>query len=177
MRGYSIVLSPAALCFFLHTLSAPAQDAKSSPAAESPRWYNPKRYNPLKLINRGPKSANDQLASNGDLEAKLTHQLQIQGILPKDKNLQDVCSAFKYLDECVASLRISRSLQIDFTCLKWDVTGVKPKPVSDSCAGPSGGKAMALHRAIDLLKPDSDARSEANNALRRAREDIKDAGG
>jgi len=36
---------------------------------------------------------------------------------------------------------------------------------------------MALHRAIDLLKPDSDARSEANNALRRAREDIKDAGG
>jgi len=89
MRGYSIVLSSAALCFFLHTLSAPAQDAKSPPAAESPRWYNPKRYNPLKLINRGPKSANDQLASNGDLEAKLTHQLQAQGILPQGKDLQD----------------------------------------------------------------------------------------
>ena len=177
MRGYSIVLSSAALCFFLHTLSAPAQDAKSPPAEESPRWYNPKRYNPLKLINRGPKSANDQLASNGDLEVKLTHQLQVQGILPQGKDLQDVCSSFKYLDECLASLRVSRTLQIDFTCLKWDVTGVKPKPVGDSCAGPSGGKAMTLHRAIDLLKPDSDARSEANNALRRAREDIKDAGG
>jgi len=57
------------------------------------------------------------------------------------------------------------------------VTGVKPKPVSDSCAGPAGGKAMALHRAIDLLKPDSDAREEARNALRRAHDDIKDAGG
>ncbi len=114
MRGYSIVLSSAALCFFLHTLSAPAQDAKSPPAEESPRWYNPKRYNPLKLINRGPKSANDQLASNGDLEVKVTHQLQVQGILPQGKDLQDVCSSFKYLDECLASLRVSRTLQIDF---------------------------------------------------------------
>ena len=97
--------------------------------------------------------------------------------MPRDKNLQDVCSALKYLDECVASLRVSRTLMIDFSCLKWDVTGVKPKPVSDSWAGPAGGKAMALHRAIDLLKPDSDARSEANKALKRARDDIKDAGG
>jgi len=94
----------------------------------------------LKLINRGPKSANDRLASNGDLEAKLTHQLQVQGILPQDKNLQDVCSAFKYLDECVASLRVGRTLKIDFTCLKWDVTGVKPKPVSDSVPVPRAAK-------------------------------------
>ncbi len=163
MRGYSIVLSSAVLCFLLGSFSATAQDAKDTPDAQSPRWYNPKRYNPLKLINRGPKSANDQLASNGDLEAKLTHQLQVQGILPRDKNLQDVCSSFKYLDECVASLRVSRTLLIDFSCLKWDVTGVN--------------KAMALHRAIDLLKPDSDAREEARNALRRAHDDIKDAGG
>jgi hypothetical protein len=34
---------------------------------------------------------------------------------------------------------------------------------------------MSFYRAIDLLKPDSNARTEANNALRRAREDIKDA--
>ncbi len=77
MRGYSIdrsiVLSSAALCFLLGSFSATAQDAKDTPDAQSPRWYNPKRYNPLKLINRGPKSANDQLASNGDLEARLTH--------------------------------------------------------------------------------------------------------
>ena len=177
MRGYLIVFSSAALCFLLGSFSATAQDAKDTPEAQSPRWYNPKKYNPLKLINRGPKSANEQLASNGDLEAKLIHQLQAQGILAQNKNLQDVCSAFKYLDECVASLRVSRTLAIDFSCLKWDVTGVKPKPVSDSCAGPSGGKAMSLPRAIDLLKPDSDARGEARNALRRAHDDIKDAGG
>jgi len=61
--------------------------------------------------------------------------------------------------------------------LKWDVTGAKPKPVADSCAGPAGGKAMGLYRAIDLLKPDSNARTEAKEALRKARDDIKDAGG
>jgi hypothetical protein len=177
MTGRALVLSSAVLCFPLVCLSAFAQDTKTTPAADSPRWYNPKKYNPLKLINRAPKSANEQLASNGDLEAKLTHQLRLQGILAKDKDLQDVCSAFKYLDDCVASLRVSSTLKIDFSCLKWDVTGVKPKPVSDSCAGPAGGKAMSLYRAIDLLKPDSDARKEASNALRRAREDIKDASG
>ncbi len=177
MRGYSVVLSSVALCFLLGSFSGSAQDAKGAPAAQSPRWYNPKKYNPLKLIHRGPKSANDQLASNGDLEAKLTHQLQIQGILPQGKDLQDVCSTFKELAECIASLRASRTLQIDFSCLKWDVTGVKPKAVADTCAGPAGGKAMGLSRAIDLLKPDSDSKAEAKNALRRAHDDIKDASG
>ena len=177
MRRSSIVLASAALYFFLGTLSGSARDTKGNSSQESLPWYNPKRYDPRKLIKHSPKSANDQLASDGDLEVKLTHQLQVQGFLPQDKNLQDACSAFKYLDDCVASLRVSRSLKIEFTCLKWDVTGVKPKPVADSCAGPSGGKAMGLYRSIDLLKSDSNARAEAKEALRKARDDIKDAGG
>jgi hypothetical protein len=177
MKGPSIVLSTVAVCFFLTPFFSLPQGAKDGSSTESPRWYNPTKYNPLKLIKRGPKSANDQLASNGGLETKLTHQLQVQGILPQDKNLQDWCSDFKELAECVASLRVSHTLQVDFSCLKWDVTGVKPKPVADSCAGPAGGKAMGLVRSIDLLKSGSDAKSEARNALRRAHEDIKDAGG
>ncbi len=175
MRGYAIVLSSAAICFFLGSLPGSAQDAKGVPTAQSDPWYNPKKYDPRKLFKRDPKSANERLASNGDLETKLTHQLQAQGILVHGVDLQDACSAFKELADCVASLRVSRSLQIDFSCLKWDVTGVKPKPVADSCAGPAGGKAMGLYRAIDLLKPDADAKVESRNALRRAREDIKDA--
>lgn len=179
MRRSSIVLSLAVLCFFLGAFPGSAQDPKDppkdAPAAQSEPWYSPKKYNPAKLIKHSSKSANDQLASNGDLEAKLTRQLQVQAILPQDKNLQDACSSFRELTECIASLRVSHTLQIDFSCLKWDVTGVKPKPVSDSCAGPSGGKAMGLTRSIDLLKSDSDAKSQAKDAMRRAREDIKDA--
>jgi hypothetical protein len=177
MRHSSLVFSSVALCFLLGSFPGSAQDTKEAPAAQSDPWYSPKKYNPAKLFKRDPKSANDQLASNGDLEVRLTHQLQVQEFLPQDKNLQDACSAFKYLDECVASLRVSHSLKIEFTCLKWNVTGVKPKPVADSCAGPTGGKAMVLYRAIDLLKPDSNARAEAKEALKKARDDIKDAGG
>ena len=174
MRHYSFVYFSAALCFFLGSFPGSAQDSKdAASASQSAPWYNPKKYNPAKLFKRDPKSANDQLASNGDLEAKLTHQLQVQEILPQDKNLQDACSVFKYLDDCIASLRVGHSLRIDFSCLKWDVTGVKPKPVADTCAGPSGGKAMGLARSIDLLKPDSDAKTEAKETMRRARQDIK----
>jgi hypothetical protein len=175
MRRSSIVLSLVILCFFLGPFPSSAQDPKDSPTASSEPWYSPKKYNPVRLIKHNSKSANDQLASNGDLEAKLTRQLQVQEVLAQDKNLQDACSSFRELTECVASLRVSHTLQIEFSCLKWDVTGVKPKPVSDSCAGPSGGKAMGLTRSIDLLKSGTDAKSQARDALRRAREDIKDA--
>jgi hypothetical protein len=178
MRHHLFVFSSTALCLFLGSFPGSAQDTKdATPASQSDPWYSPKKYNPAKLLKRDPKSANDELASNGDLEAKLTHQLQVQEILPQDKNLQDACSGFKELAVCVASLRVSHSLKVDFSCLKWDVTGVKPKPVADSCAGPVGGKAMGLTRAIDLLKPDSNAKTEASDALRKAHDDIKDATG
>ncbi|HVH71286.1 MAG TPA: hypothetical protein VNB49_09280 [Candidatus Dormibacteraeota bacterium] len=137
-------------------------------------WYSPSRYNPLKLFKHY-KSANDQLASEGHLEDKLSKQLRLQGILAADRELQDVCLHFKDLPNCVAALRLSVSLPVEFTCLKWNMTGVKPKAVAASCAGPAGGKAMPLDRALDLLKPNLDVRTEARNALKKAHDDIKDA--
>jgi len=127
----------------------------------------------MKLIKR--KTASERLAEGGDLEIKLSAQLQRLGILPAGKTLKDACSDFKDLDMCVAVLRVSNSLKIDFSCLKWDVTGVKPGSGVDTCAGPAGGKAMRFDKAIDLLKPDSDSKSEAKTALQKARDDIKDA--
>jgi hypothetical protein len=173
MRGYRILFPAAGLVFLLGAYPISAQDSGDAKSQGSPRWYNPARYK--KLIKRGAKSANDQLASDDDLEKKLTTQLQALQILPLGKNLQDACSSFKELTECVAVLRLSSTLHIDFTCLKWDVTGVKPAGVVDSCAGPAGGKTMRLDRAVDLLKPDSDARAEVKSALQKAHNDIKDA--
>jgi hypothetical protein len=177
MRAYRIALAIAALGISLGAGSASAQDPQNKPQDKtddsSPRWYNPKKYNPAKLIKG--KSANDQLASNGHLEDKLSKQLRIQGLLAQNKELQDVCSNFKDLASCVAVLRLSHSLPVEFTCLKWNVTGVKPKAVANSCAGPAGGKAMLLDRAVDLLKPDIDSRAEASKALKKAHNDIRDA--
>ncbi len=148
-------------------------DSKSS---GSPSWHNPKKYNPVKLIHRGAKSANDELASDDGLEQRLTGQLQAHGVLEKDANLQDKCSDFHSLATCIAVIRASKSLPVEFACLKWDVTGVKPANVSDACAGPSDRKAMPFRDSISLLKPDADAKEEAAKALKTAHDDIKDAG-
>lgn len=197
MRGYLIHLAAAAVVFVLSTTPVQAQDPQEKPKQEkttqeknaqeqsaqeqdtqeqssgkSDAWYN--KMNPTRLFKHY-KSANDQLASDGHLEDKLSKQLRIQKILAADRELQDVCSDFKDLSNCIAVLRLSLSLPVDFTCLKWNVTGVKPKSAADSCAGPAGGKAMPLDRALDLLKPSMDVKKESSNALRKARDDIKDA--
>ena len=172
---YRFLFAPALCLFFCSATGfaqTPQDDKQSS--SSSPRWYNPTRYNPAKLFHRGP-TAVEQLASNDELENRLTNQLQAHGVLDKDANLQAICSDFKSLSGCISTLRASRKLKIDFSCLKWDVTGTKPVKVSDSCPGPSDGKAMSLQRAIAVLKPDADARVEATNASNTAQNDIKDA--
>lgn len=198
MRGHRNHLAAAALVLALGAAVVAAQDTqekntpeKNTPEKNTPEksqekgspepsggnttpWYSPARYNPIKLFKHF-KSANDQLASNGQLEDNLSKQLRIQGILGEDKELQAVCSDFKDLPNCIAVLRLSVSVPVEFTCLKWNVTGVKPKTDSDACAGPTGGKAMPLDRALDLLKPKLDARTEAREALKKAHDDIKDA--
>ena len=150
----------------------PAQDTQDKSSGKSDHWYS--KINPAKLIKHY-KSANDQLASDGHLEDNLSKQLRIQGVLGADRELQDVCSDFKDLPDCVAALRLSVSLPVEFTCLKWNVTGVKPKSSANSCAGPASGKAMPLDRALDLLKPNLDVKTESRNALKKAHDDIKDA--
>ena len=153
--------------------STDSQDKSS----DNPPWYS--KVNPARLVKRY-KSANDQLASDGHLEDKLGKQLRLQRILGEDEELQVVCANFKDLPACIAVLRLSKSLPVEFTCLKWNVTGVKPKNAADSCAGPAGGKAMALDQAIyllkpNLVKPNVDEKTEARNALRKAHDDIHDA--
>jgi len=192
MRGYLIYLAAAGILFVSSATTARAQDPQEKTSQEKDKqeqgtqekdtpdksseksdpWYN--KMNPAKLFKHY-KSANDQLASDGHLEDKLSKQLRIQGVLGADRELQDVCSDFKDLPNCVAVLRMSVSLPVEFTCLKWNVTGVKPKNAADSCAGPAGGKAMSLDRALDLLKPKLDARTVSQEALRKAHDDIKDA--
>lgn len=190
MRGYLKHLAAAAVLLVLCGTVARAQDSQEKPPQEksapqpeqdtqdkssgkSDPWYN--KINPAKLIKHY-KSANDQLASDGHLEDKLSKQLRIQGLLAENEELQAVCSNFRDLPNCIAVLRLSHSIPVEFSCLKWNVTGVKPKSVADSCAGPAGGKAMPLDRALDLLKPNLDVRTQSRDALRKAHDDIKDAG-
>ncbi len=131
-------------------------------------------YNPIKWIKKGPSpTASEQLAANKQEEKKLS--LQLQAVLPPRTSLKDACAGFKNLNDCVAALHVSHNLKIKFNCLKWDVSGAKPAGDVKSCAAPSNDKAMDLSKAIRVLKPDANSRTEAKNAEKRAREDIKDA--
>jgi hypothetical protein len=131
-------------------------------------------YNPIKWIKKGPApTASEQLAANKEEEKKLT--LQLQAVMPPRTSLRDACAGFKALNDCVAAIHVSHNLSIKFNCLKWDVTGTKPAGDIKSCAAPSRDKGLDLYKAISVLKPDANARSEAKNAEKRAREDIKDA--
>jgi len=130
-------------------------------------------YNPIHWIKKGP-TASEQLAANSEQSKKLASQLQ--ALLPPRTKLEDACTAFRQLNECVAALYVSRNLKIKFNCLKWDVTAVQPGSGNvTSCRAPEDGKALSLAKAIRTLKPEADAKAEAKNAEKRAQEDIKDA--
>jgi hypothetical protein len=129
-------------------------------------------YNPIHWIKKGP-TASEQLAANGEQSKKLASQLQ--ALLPPRTKLEDACTAFRQLSECVAALHVSHNLKIKFNCLKWDITAVQPGNNVSSCSAPEGGKALSLAKAIQTLKPAADAKAEAKSAEKRAHEDIKDA--
>jgi hypothetical protein len=130
-------------------------------------------YNPIHWIKKGP-TASEQLAANSEQSKKLASQLQ--ALLPPRTKLEDACTAFRQLSECVAALHVSHNLKIKFNCLKWDVTGVQPGNGNmSSCSAPESGKALSLAKAIQTLKPEANAKAEAKNAEKRAQEDIKDA--
>jgi hypothetical protein len=70
---------------------------------------------------------------------------------------------------------VSHNLNIKFNCLKWDLIDAQPSGDVKSCSAPASGKEMSLSKAIRVSKPEANARTEARNAEKRAREDIKDA--
>jgi hypothetical protein len=131
-------------------------------------------YNPLKWIKKNPgPTANEQLAANHEEERKLS--LQLQALLPPKTTLREACSGFLSLEDCVAALHVSRNIKIKYNCLKWDMTAARPNGDVKTCEAPPRDKALSLVKAIRVLNSDADAKAEARNAERRAREDIKDA--
>lgn len=131
-------------------------------------------YNPLKWIKKNPGlTADQQLAANKEEERKLS--LQLQALLPPKTTLREACRGYVSLEDCVAALHVSRNLKIKYNCLKWDMTAARPNGDVKTCEAPPRDKALSLVKAIRVLNSEADAKAEAKNAERRAREDIRDA--
>jgi hypothetical protein len=88
----------------------------------------------------------------------------------------DACAPFVALDECLASLHASKNLGIDFNCVRADVTGVQTNVDLSGCKGTIGDKAQNLTKTLRMLKPDADAKGQAKNAEKQAKDDLKDLG-
>lgn len=150
--------------------------AGAGAAASSNDSTNGHSLNPIKWIKKDPKPASDQLDAKADQDKRLTANLQAQGVLPANKDAKDACENFKGLDECVAALHVSKNLGVDFGCLKSNLTGVPTSADMSSCKGSAGDKVMNLTKAIHAMKPDADAKAEAKNAEKQAKDDLKAAG-
>ena len=129
--------------------------------------------NPIRWVKKDSKSADDQLDAKDEQDKKLTDSLQSQGVLAANTDAKSACENFKALDECVAALHASKNVGLDFNCLKSNLTGVQTGADMSSCQGSAGDKAMSLSKAIHAMKPDADAKTEAKNAEKQAKDDLK----
>ena len=166
----------ASLCITLGAGNAAAQGpagAGASGAAKDTSSAGGHSLNPIKWIKKDAKPSAD---SRSESEKKLTPKLQAQGLLATDANATDACAPFIALDECLASLHASHNLGIDFNCVRADVTGVHTNVDLSGCRGPVGDKAQNLTKSLHLLKPDADAKGQAKNAEKQAKDDLKDLG-
>jgi hypothetical protein len=132
------------------------------------------KLNPIKWVKKDKSS--DQPDAKAEQQQKLTANLQAQGVLSNNIDVKAACDNFKGLEDCVAALHASKNAGLDFNCLKSNVTGVQAGADMSTCKETGGDKGISLSKAIHLMKPDADAKGEAKNAEKQAKDDLKAAG-
>lgn len=85
---------------------------------------------------------------------------RLQSMLPNGMTAQQACSGFKNLGQCVAAIHVANNLDIPFADLKAKMTG---------------GSAESLGKAIQDLKPQANAKSEAKKAQKQANSDLRES--
>jgi hypothetical protein len=122
-------------------------------------------------------NAGGAAASHG----KTMDQLLTQNTKLSDKisaltgeSAQQACSGFKNLGQCVAAAHVSKNLDINFACLKSDMTGTAPVTGS-SCPAGTGNKSMSLGKSIQTLNPRTDSKPAAKKGQQQANQDLTDA--
>ncbi len=105
-----------------------------------------------------PGSSMDQGRTPSEILSKNSRLSDnLQKLLPQGMTAQQACSGFKNLGQCVAAIHVSHNLSIPFADLKNKVTG-------------SG--AESLGKAIQTLKPGTNAKAEAKKGQQQANQDL-----
>jgi hypothetical protein len=153
---------------------AAAQGPAGNGAAEAAgNGSSSRSYNPTKWFGKKDKSAASMPID--ELDQKLEPKLRAAQVLAQDTSLKDVCNNFVERVDCIAALRATHSLGLNFKCVKASMTGVRTDADASSCRMPTENKPLSLMKTIRLLKSDADAKSVAKEAETAAREDVKNA--
>ena len=104
----------------------------------------------------GKLTVSDQLARNTNLMSRL----KTLSIFPADADLTKEAAQFRNLGQFVAAAHVSQNLEIPWADMKAKVTGEHP---------------VSLGKAIEQLKPQADAKTEASKAEKEADADIKNS--
>ena len=106
-----------------------------------------------------PSSPGSVLARNPNVGPALTKALQKQGVLPNGMTVADACTnpnaKFKTLGQCIAALHIHHKFP--------------------NCGLDQLASAKSLGAGIQACRPDADAKADARNATKQAKQDMKDA--
>lgn len=106
------------------------------------------------MANASGKTASEILTQNTKLSSNL------QKLLPQGMTAQQACSGFKNLGQCVAAIHVSHNLDIPFADLKAKNTGTG---------------SVSLGKAIEALKPGTNAKAETKKAQKQANADLKNS--
>ena len=133
-------------------------------------------YNPTKWFGRkDAKAGSADSVPLEQLDQKLEPKLRAAQVLGATASLKNVCQNFIERVDCVAALRASHNLGLNFVCVKASMTGIRTDVDASSCRMPSDDKPLNLMKAIRFLKSDADAKNTAKEAESAAREDVKEA--
>ena len=120
-------------------------------------------------------SQTDVLSHNSKLDSTLTMKLQSKNLLPAGTDLSSACSGFRNLGQCIAAIHVSHNLNLNFACLKADMTGQAPATGSNCPTGTGTGSKLNLGKSIQALAPKANATDEAKTGTKQADSDIKEA--
>ncbi|HEX9222105.1 MAG TPA: hypothetical protein VF860_02120 [Candidatus Acidoferrales bacterium] len=175
MRKQWMILAVAAVGFSFGAIQVNAQGPRGAGAGGTDAPKDPEAthsghsLNPIKWVKKDSKKTVD---ANSDRDKQLTSRLQARGLVPANADLAGTCAGFKSMRDCLAAIHASHNAKVNFTCLKWDMTGVQPKADVSSCGTPGSG-GMNLRAGIQLLNPDANAKVEAKVAEKQAHNDLK----
>ena len=175
MKKQWMIFAVAAVSFSFGAIQVRAQGPRGAGAGGTDAPKDPEAthtghsLNPVKWVKKDSKKTVD---ANSDRDKQLTSRLQARGLVPANADLADTCAGFKSMSGCLAAIHASHNAKVNFTCLKWDLTGVQPKADVSSCGTPGSG-GMSLREGIQLLNPDANAKAEAKVAEKQAHQDLK----